>query len=224
MIGNCNCLEELWELVHELNKKHFSENNLKPVLGGGKTPRPKFMFVFINPTARNISSKPEWTGPRFPFIGTKHVWRIFHKAGLLNEDLMNEIDNASDWSIKFTNKVLKFLCDKSFYFTNLVKWTGCDATLPDSKKINLFLPILKREIGIVKPDYVIAFGLIPFEKLAGRRIKLRDYYSKIMKNNQLIFYETLIGPAKIMVAPCYFPVGRGNPKKAVEILKLLQKI
>ena len=214
-------LEELWKVVDELNYKHFPENNLKPILGNGKTFRPKVMFVFINPTHANISSDQNWQGPRFPFIGTKPVWRIFHRAGMFDEELIKEINNSKSWSLEFTDKVLNFLKSKSFYLTNIVKWTGSDATLPNSKKIKLFLPILKREIEIIQPQYVVTFGLIPFENLTKQKIKLIDYYSKVMKSKKLKFFEMKFGNFKTKIIPCYFPVGRGDPKKAVEILKLI---
>lgn len=224
MVEKCKTLSELWAVVHRLNKQHFPKNKLKPILGNGKIFRPKVMFTFINPTAKNISSNPKWNGPRFPFIGTKHVWRIFHKAGLFDDILMEKINETSNWSLKFTNEVLEFLRKKSFYFTNIVKWTGHDAALPDSKKIRLFLPILRREIELVQSEYVVTFGLVPFEKLTGNKIKLIDYYSDVMKNNKLKFYEVEINSAKTKVIPCYFPVGRGDPKKAIEILKLVDTL
>lgn len=178
------------------------------------------MFVFINPTKRNISSDKKWKGPRFPFIGTKQVWRIFHRAGLFDDELMQQINNSSNWSVEFTNKVLEFLKKKEFYITNIVKWTGQDATLPDSEKIKLFLPILENEIGLVQPEYILTLGLIPFEKLTGQKIKLADYYEKITRSGKLEFYNH--NSTKII--PCYFPIGRGNPGKAVEILKMVKKL
>ncbi len=216
-------LLKLWENVHDLDRK-FSGNNLAPIMGNGKTENPKFMFVFINPTSRNTSSNPKWQGPRFPFIGTKQIWRIFYHAGIFNSNLMQEIESGSIWDIEFTIKVLDFLKSMDFYFTNLVKWTGKDATLPNSEKINRFLPILINEIEIVKPKYVVTFGLIPFQSLTKSTIKLGSYYSETMKAKKLKIYETRIGKTAVKIIPCYFPIGRGNPKRAVDILKLLQKL
>lgn len=224
MIENCKTLDELWEYVHETNEKHFPENDLMPVLGNGKNSQPKVMFVFINPTAKNISSNKNWRGPRFPFIGTKQIWRVFHQAGLFDDELMNKINNSGYWSLEFTDKVLDFLKGSSFYFTNIVKRTGKDATLPNSEKIKLFLPILEREIGIVQPEYIVTFGLIPFENMAKQKIKLNDYYSKTIKDKKLDFYEVEFGDFKTKVIPCYFPVGRGKPKKAIEILRLVNNL
>jgi DNA polymerase len=224
MVRNCQTLEELWKIVEDINQKHFPENNLSPILGNGKTFRPKIMFVFINPTRANISSNPDWKGPRFPFIGTKQVWRIFHKAGMFEDNLIQKINNSKLWSLEFTDKVLNFLKSKSFYFTNIVKWTGQDATLPKSKKIKLFLPILEREIEIVQPSYIVTFGLIPFENMTKQKIKLGEYHSEVMQNQKLRFFDLQYKDFKTKIIPCYFPVGRGNPKKAVEILKIINRL
>ncbi len=215
-----NSLDALWQEVDKLNKKHFPENNLAPIVGNGNIFKPKIMFVFINPTKRNISSDLSWKGSRFPFIGTKQVWRIFHRAGLFDDKLMQEINNLSAWSVEFTEEILEFIKKKEFYITNIVKWTGHDATLPNSEKINLFLPILEKEIEIVQPEYIVTFGLIPFERLTKQKIKLSDYYNKIMQNKKLEFFK--FNSSKII--PCYFPIGRGDPKKAVEILKMVKQI
>ncbi|MBI4983239.1 hypothetical protein HZC32_01170 [Candidatus Woesearchaeota archaeon] len=224
MIQNCQTLAELWKIVDDVNKKHFPENNLKPILGNGKTFRPKVMFVFINPTHANISSDQNWQGPRFPFIGTKPIWRIFHKAGMFDDKLIKEINNSKSWSLELTDTVLNFLKSKSLYFTNIVKWTGHDATLPNPDKIKLFLPILEREIEIVQPQYIVTFGLIPFENMTKQKIKLNDYYSEIMQNQRLRFFDMQYRNFKTKIIPCYFPVGRGDPKKAVEILKLIDSL
>ncbi len=221
MVQNCQTLGQLWNVVDELNHKHFPKDSLKPILGNGKTFRPKVMFVFINPTHANISSDKNWQGPRFPFIGTKPVWRIFHRAGLFDDELMKKINDSKSWSLEFTDKVLNFLKSRSFYFTNIVKWTGSDATLPNSVKIKLFLPILEREIEIVQPQHIVTFGLIPFESMTNKKIKLADYYSDVMKRKKLRIFDMKYNSFKTKIIPCYFPVGRGDPKKAVEILKLI---
>jgi len=224
MPQNCKTLDELWEFVYKLNKEHFPENKLMPILGGGKIQKPKAMFVFINPTSRNISSDPSWKGQRFPFTGTKQIWNVFHKAGLFDDQLAYRIRYDAHWSVEFANKVIDYIKGKSFYFTNIVKWTGHNADLPDSKKTELFLPVLKREIELVQPEYVVTFGLIPFEKLTGEKIRLSDYYSEAVKNKKLKSYEIEVNSVKTKVIPCYFPVGRGSPKKAVEILKLAGRL
>ena len=43
---------------------------------------------------------------------------------LADEAVMEEIDASSYWSMQLTNKVLQVLKARSFYLTNIVKWTG----------------------------------------------------------------------------------------------------
>lgn len=223
-LDDCGSLAELWKYAEELHRKEFPGHGLALIPGNGKTTNPKIMFIFINPTSRNISSDLEWKGPRFPFIGTKQIWRVFSKAQLFDSQLMNEIEKSDSWSLELTNKVLDFLEKKDYYFTNIVKWTGKDAALPDSKKTKLFLPILEKEIEIVKPKHIVTFGLIPFENLAKQKIQLEEYYKGAVKHKNLPAYRTKILSIKAEIIPCYFPVGRGNPKRAVELLKIVSKL
>lgn len=215
-------LQDLWVHVNRINRKHFPENELIPIVGGGKARRPKAMFVFINPTMRNSSSDKGWNGPRFPFIGTKQVWNVFYKAGLFDRKLIDCINDSAAWSIGLADRVLDFLNDRGFYMTNIVKWTGHDSTLPEAEKIGLFLPILRNEIEIVNPQRIIAFGLMPFENMTGMKIRLSDYYENSVKKGKLVPYPIDLHGNAFDVFPCYFPVGRGDPKRAVEMLKLLK--
>ncbi|MDP1710661.1 MAG: uracil-DNA glycosylase family protein [candidate division WWE3 bacterium] len=223
MSRDIKSINQLWEEVHELNRKHFPNHRLAPILGGGQTRNPEVMFVFINPTVRNISSDPAWEGPRFPFIGTRQIWRVFHRAGLFDDSLISKIEENSPWPIELAVEVEEFLRKEGFYLTNLVKWTGLDGSLPDRKKIALFLPLLVKEVEIVAPKRIVTFGSSPFEHLTGQKIKLGDYFSQISRHG-LQSQEVLIGSTKVEDIPCYFPVGRGNPTRAVEILKLLKDL
>ncbi len=224
MIKNCQTLDELWNIVDEINTRHFPENNLRPILGDGHQSQPKIMFVFINPTHVNSSSDKNWIGPRYPFLGTKPLWRILHKAGLFDDHLIVKINNSKNWSLELSHEVLAFLKSKSLYLTNIVKWTGQDASLPNSEKINLFLPLLEKEIELVQPKHIVTFGLIPFENITRQKIKLKDYYYQIMQEQKLTYYNQEFNGFKTKIIPCYFPVGRGDPKKAVEILKFVSNL
>ncbi len=215
-------LKELWKEVDKLSKRFPSD--YRPVLGNGKCDKPKFMIVFINPTKANISSHPGWEGFRAPFIGTKPVWRVLSKAGLFGTQLTKIINLSNTWSIRFAEIVYTSLARRGVYLTNIVKWTGSNADLPNAAKIKAFLPLLKKEIEIVKPKYIVTMGLIPFEHLTGQKIKLGEYYKEVMKKKKLLIFETNIDSKKYNIIPCYFPVGRGNPKKATEILKLLKTL
>jgi len=224
MIEKINTLKQLWNYVNNITKDNSPDNNLMPILGGGQDINPKFMMVFINPTSKNISSNKNWKGPRFPFIGRKRPWIEFHKVGLFNEELLNEIKTNSNWSLEFTYNVLEFLKRKGLYLTNIVKNTEYNADLPKANQINLYLPIFKKEIELVNPEYIIAFGLIPINALLKENIKLSEYYELIQKKNALIFYEIKINSKRYKVIPCYYPIGRGNPEKAIEILKRIKDL
>ncbi|MBI2620745.1 hypothetical protein HYW61_00775 [candidate division WWE3 bacterium] len=214
-------LEELWAYTNRLHKEVFPENTLSPILAGGKLQNPRFMFVFINPTYRNISSDPAWEGKRRPWTGTKYIWKIFNNAGHFDEELLNEVSKKKEWDVAFADKVYSHLNDHSFYFTNIVKWVGESGDLPDTHKIKTFLPILLREIELVNPEYIVTFGLIPFNALINEPIKLGEYYDESIKNNTLKTFSLNIGSKNLKIIPCYFPVGRGNPKRAAKLLSLL---
>lgn len=224
MSNDIKSVNQLWEQVHKLHHQHFPDHSLAPILGGGQTINPEVMFVFINPTARNISSDPNWQGPRFPFIGTKQIWRVFHRTGFLDDALIRRIEQNSPWSVELAEEVEEFLRKKGLYLTNLVKWTGPDGSLPDKKKIALFLPLMIKEVEMIAPRYIVTFGSLPFEYLTGRKIKLSDYYNEISMSGKLVPQSVRIGSFVAEVVPCYFPVGRGNPVRAVEILRLLNDL
>jgi DNA polymerase len=220
-LSNLSNLDELWSYTKKLHKKHFPESNLEPILAGGRLENPKYMFVFINPTYRNISSDPNWKGKRRPWTGTKYIWKIFHRAGHFDKDLLEKINQRKTWDIPFSDEVYQHLDDRGFYFTNIVKWTGENSNLPDTYKINTFVPILKREIEIVDPQCIVTFGLIPFTALTQKKIKLGEYYEETTANKVLKYHDLEISNKIYKLVPCYFPVGRGNPKRAVKILSLL---
>lgn len=223
-VSKCISLEELWEYTHHLNTSVFGDNGLMPIASGGKCTNPDVMFVFINPTKRNVSSSPTWKGQRAPFIGTKNVWRVFFKAGMFDGALLEKINKLKDWDKSFADEVYRYLTSHSFYFTNIVKRTEVDATLPKSQKIKTFLPILEKEIALVKPKYIVAFGQIPFTYLTDVKIRFADYYDEIMRDNELKFYEKEFYGFSAKILPCYFPVGLGNPKRACEILRLVKEL
>jgi uracil-DNA glycosylase len=90
--------------------------------------------------------------------------------------------------------------------------------LPNSEEINLFLPILKKEIEIVQPQYVVTFGAIPFEKLTNQKIKIRDYYTEIMKNKKLRFFDVGFGNFRTRIIPFYFQLEEVSLKKLLKFL------
>ncbi len=219
--SQCASLDELFEYTQRLTTTHFPNHSLKSIMGGGLRDSPEIMFVLINPTYANISSKSSWTGPRFPFIGTRAFWRVLDRAGMMKPELMEYINENKEWSIDFARKMESYFGEQKWYFTNIVKYTGRDAALPDTQKIEIYYPVLQREIELVNPQMIVAFGLIPFERMTGKKIKLQDYYEKILKKGDVDSFCLIEG--RVPVIPCYFPVGRGNPARAVEMLKHIRE-
>jgi DNA polymerase len=161
-------LQVLWKEVDNCEDCKNSGNKLQHVLGGGKELNPKIMFIFINPTYRNITSRPDYSGRRFPFVGTKEIWKTFVAAKLLDEQILSETNNAEF--------VINVIAEKEFYFTNVVKCTKEDAILPEISIINKKIELLLKEINIVQPKLIVAFGILPFKLLTGKKLKLSKYY------------------------------------------------
>jgi uracil-DNA glycosylase len=213
-----NRLAELWKRVDNCEDCSASSNKLNHILGGGKESKPKVMFVFINPTHRNITSSPKYKGPRYPFAGTKEVWKVFFNAGLFPHDLMEQV-NLNKWDQELIDSVLIFLRKSGFYFTNVSKCCNYNADLPNSQKIKKGEKLLFEEIEIVRPELIVTFGLIPTKVLTGMNLKLCDCLGEIRRGKDITRKSISIMGKNYPVIPCYFPVGRGNPSKAVEILR-----
>lgn len=225
-MNDIDSLNKLWDYINKITKENFPSNDLMPILGSGQQNKPKFMIVFINPTQRNISSDPKWVGRRFPFIGRKRPWIEFDKAGLIkSKEIIDYIlNNESNWSIEFTNKMENYLSNNNLYLTNIVKNTSKDATLPNAKLINLYLPSFLKEIELINPGYILTFGLIPFNALVKEKIKLTQYYKEVVRGGKIRFFEIKINNKRYKIIPCLYPIGRGNPKKAIELLKIINKL
>ncbi|OGY58498.1 MAG: hypothetical protein A3H06_02135 [Candidatus Colwellbacteria bacterium RIFCSPLOWO2_12_FULL_44_13] len=212
-------LEELYQTFDACPLCVKEHNKLQHILGVGKTKNPNWMFVLINPTYRNISSAPNYKGPRFPFIGVKDFWNVLYRAQLISEDLIERINNK-DWGDTTKEKVRSEFMKKSIYLTNLVKCSANHSDYPSRERIDEQLKLFKKELRIVNPKKIVSFGLLPFEELTGVKIKLKDYW----KNTNLQSFSVTVSDKTYPIIPCYFPVGRGNPQKAVEILtKIFQK-
>lgn len=199
-------------------------DRLQHILGGGKILRPDIMFVFINPTARNVSSRPDYCGPRFPFLGTKEVWNVFAKAGMFPSDLLDKINGANGrWDKRLIKSVIGSVASNGFYFTNVSKCCKENSELPNAHEIRHGSEILFKEICIVRPKRIVAFGLIPTKAVTGQSIRLGDQYRRMQNGGDPFIKSKQIAGRTYSVFPCYFPVGRGNPKRAVEMLGCLKR-
>ncbi len=221
LLARCIDVNELRKIIYSMKKRYFPLDDLHPVPGGGKTLCPKIMGISINPTARNISSHGQWSGPRYPFVGIKGLWRVFHRAGILDDAVIGTIESCRSWTEDLAMLVLDALNEAGVYLTNLVKRTYHGPQLPDQRTVEMFLPVLLKEIELVRPQCIVTFGRFPLFHLTGQKLKLDEYYRSIDKTGFLESFSILVNSRSYRVVPCYFPVGRGSPARAEEILRRL---
>ena len=205
-------LEKLWRKVD--NCPFCKNNKLQHIHGGGLTKNPKAMFLFINPTYNNMSTAPDYTGPRTPFLGTKAVWKVFANSGILPKQV---IEKTQIWNKDTINYILSEMKKHKTYFTNVSKCAKPHADAPSKEEVEYSKKLLFEEINLVNPKKIITMGLLPFKTLIGESIKLKEHLKKPSS------FETIIKGKKYEVLPCYFPVGRGNPREATEMLKYYKK-
>jgi uracil-DNA glycosylase len=220
-LSSVNTLAALNKLFDQCPRCAAESNPLQHVHGGGAARNPKYCFVLINPTHLNISTHPEYEGPRFPFIGVRSFWRILHRAGLVGANVMSIIDEKT-WSGTATRVLLRELRDRGIYVTNLVKCAQSHPELPAKRVIEEDFPLLSRELSLVNPELIVAFGQLPFRVLTGKSIRLHDYYHRLSGGEDFPKSWLLTREGKrFPVVASFFPIGRGNPRLATEILKLL---
>ncbi|MGD9577487.1 MAG: uracil-DNA glycosylase family protein [Syntrophorhabdus sp.] len=218
LITRCANLSELREIIYMTKEKYFPLDDLHPVPGDGKAPYPIIMGIFINPTARNVSAHSEWSGPRYPFVGIRSFWRVFHRAGILDTAIMESIEGSRLWDGDLATLVLGALNKAGVYLTNLVKRAYHGPQLPDQRVVQVFLPLLLKEIELVHPQCIVTFGRFTFFQLTRKGIKLDEYYHAIDEKGSLECFTLTANSRSYRVIPCYFPVGRGDPVRAARIL------
>ncbi len=228
-LDTIDTIEQLNDYIDDFTSYFYPDSKLKPIVGGGRSNKPKIMLVFINPTKRNIASDPNWNGKRVPWIGITPIWKVLAKAGLISGDLNDKIHLQKKlWSPEFTELVYNQLESSGLYLTNIVKWAGEDATLPEKEKINRYLPLLLKEIELIQPQKVICFGTIPYLALTNDKTNLKTIYEEFKITNEVGFKDIELGKCKLKtrVFACYFPVGLGqfNQPKAIEILSVINKM
>jgi DNA polymerase len=207
-------INELFTQFDTLHQKHGSKQ-LTSIYGAGETNSPNICLIFMNPTARNVSSELNWNGIKAPWLGTKNVWRLLYKLGLLdNQEIVNQIlaMRPEEWTIEFSENLYKEIAKKSIYITNIAKCTQENAKhLPDSV-YKEYLPLMIEELSILKPKLVIALGNQVSSVLLQKPISVSKYINDEFENLELKDKGT------IRVYPSYYPIGQGTPHmpKAIE--------
>ena len=212
-------LAALRRRADEIGRQNRDRTGLVSIYGGGKSRSPKLALVFINPTQRNISSQPDWIGPRFPFIGTPRVWRLLGDCHLLNKRVAKQFSKpAAAWSVEDARELERQLIRASLYITNVVKETASDSLMPAAAVFRQYEALLHDEMALVKPHLITAFGLATHKSLTGISVRLGEIYAQALKDGGV----TPLGFCRARpVVPCYFPVGRGNPQRATTLLQMI---
>jgi uracil-DNA glycosylase len=211
-------LKNLYQQIDHCQFCQSSQNPLQHIHGFGVA-SPKFMLILINPTHRNLSAGQNYQGARFPFVGVQQFWQVLAKGGLISQKIADQLPKRSDWQIPHTKMLQQELLKQELFITNVVKCCYDHSYYPAKEVINKQLNFLRQEIQIVKPAQILAFGTLVFKILTGRSIILKEFW----KNSviQKVDREIISG-LNIATMPVYFPVGRGNPVKAIKILQRIK--
>lgn len=212
-------MQQVTQLHNEYDKLQlkYGDPTLSSIYGAGCIENPDLMFVFMNPTGRNISSVPSWEGLRAPWIGTKQVWDIFLKLGLLQSEIYLKIKGIKpeEWNCNFVNEVYKDIQDHSVFITNLGKCTQVDARPLNNSIFKDYLNLMYREIEIVNPKKIVTFGNQVSSILLDKSISVSNYMGN--QKEVLNGYE---------IYPTYYPVGQGrrNMPLAIGRIRKVMKI
>lgn len=179
----------------------YGDPNLNSIYGAGKISSPQIMFLFMNPTGRNIASIKSWKGIRAPWIGTKQVWSLFNQLRLLSNDIYEKIMllKPLQWDESFAHEVYLDIANHNIFITNFVKCTTKDACSLSDKVYKDYYNLLINEIEEVKPQKIISFGNQVSSNLCCKKIKVSEYTDlqcEIVND--------------ISVYPVFYPVGQGR--------------
>lgn len=190
--------------IDALQSRHGAPR-LHAVYGTGCTVQPRVMFVFMNPTGRNISTHGHWHGLRAPWLGTKNVWPMFYELGFLPKTYlsMTQTLQSDEWSEDFSEKLYGQLARKKVYVTNLAKCTQVDARPLSDRVFREYRELMLREIALAQPRHIVTFGNQVSSILLERPIRVSAYAGAET--------ETLaLASRTYAVYPTYYPVGQGR--------------
>lgn len=206
-------LSSQFELISRLHK-NFGNPAFTPIYGAGCIKNPKVMFLFMNPTGRNVSAVPSWNGIRAPWLGTKSIWKMFGEIGILDSKLEQKIRSMApvDWTVEFCEVLYQSLADRGFYITNLAKCTQADARPLPNSVFNAYRNQVLEEVSELQPQSIVSFGNQVSSILLGKQVSVSGYTEG--------FEELVIGEQGFRVFPCYYPVGQGTPNMPKAIARI----
>ena len=169
-------LPDLFPLFDTLQMK-YGEKTLAPVYGAGCIKKPRILFLFMNPTGRNISAQKSRKGLRAARLGTKNVWKLFLAVGVISKPAYETIqrNTPQQWTEEFSLQVYQELHQNKIYVTNLAKCTQIDARPLHNNIFKAYLDTIEKEISLVQPMHIVSFGNQVSSLLLRKNIKVSDY-------------------------------------------------
>ena len=212
-------IDRLKPAIDAIHARH-GDTDLRILYGTGCIKNPRVMLLFMNPTARNLSTHKDWKGIRASWIGHKNTWKLLADVGVFDRALSDTIQSMKpgDWTPEFAEIIYKNIAKNRAYITGFARCTQPDArkvhdqVFRDSREVTL------EEIKAVNPDIVFAFGNQVASHLLDIPIKVSECRAQK--------YDLVIGRKTYPVYPTFYPVGMGlrNIKKAIfDIRKVLKK-
>jgi len=206
-------LEKEYDRLQEIH----GSKELNSVYGCGCTAKPRAVFVFMNPTKRNIATNKSWKGLRAQWLGTKQIWDFLCKCGVFDSKLNVCIKNMGpkDWTEEFCKLVYEEVSNQGIWITNLAKCSQDDAReLPDDVFVE-YKDLLKKELELLNPEKVFFFGNQVSSIMLDRDIKVSESRRKK--------YYLDINGNKIESYAVYYPVGNGrfNQDKSIDDIKYI---
>lgn len=197
----------------------YGDPHYHAAYAGGCAQKPRFALVFMNPTARNLATAPDWQGGRYQWVGSKPIWQFLTRCGLFDPALNATIQKMTPaaWTPAFAEAVYATIARYGVYITNLAKCTQVDARpLPD-QVFHAYRDLLLEELDDVQPQKVILFGNQVASITLGQKISVNA--ARKIKYQLKTPHHTLAAYA------VHYPVGNNthNAPKAQEDLLWLQQ-
>ncbi len=188
---------------------------MAPIYGAGCVSKPNIMFVFMNPTGKNISAHAAWVGLRAPWLGTKNIWGLLYKLKLLSgvNYKLTQALRAEEWTENFAEAIYRELAENKAYVTNLAKCTQDDARPLPNSIFKKYLENTKKEISLIRPKKIVLFGNQVSSVILNKPIVVSKYkgiQSEILKIENIVF----------RVYPVYYPVGQGQRNMLLAIRRI----
>lgn len=196
-------------------QKIYGDKNLDSIYGAGCINKPDIMFIFMNPTGRNVASSKDWKGLKAQWLGTKNIWKLFHKVGLIDTHIYERIIEMKpcDWDYPFSEDLYKNITAHHIYITNLGKCTQNDAKPLPNKVFKQYLELLEKEIDVIQPKCIITFGNQVSSIILNQAISVSKCRGKAYNKN--------VNGNSYKVYPIFYPVGQGMRNIDIAIQDIL---